>query len=141
VAVGIQSEKIAEGLDSDDGAGDGIVFGNRILEKDLQGFPGTAAEIGQQLSIVEEVTAEDLRDAEYEMPVRNLLEYIHAEPFPEFHHALLVARWAEMTPLARKCQEVLVAAVFAFHAGKPVAQITAIEIAIDHPERFYWKSS
>jgi len=25
-----------------------------------------------------------------------------------------------------------VAAVFAFHAGKPVAQIAAIEIAIDH---------
>ena len=38
-------------------------------------------------------------------------------PFPEFHHALLVARWAEMTPFAGKCQEVFVAAV---------------EITIDH---------
>ena len=43
VAVWIESEKIAEGLDSDDGAGDGIVFRNCILEKDLQGFPGAAA--------------------------------------------------------------------------------------------------
>jgi len=51
VAVGIESEKIAEGLDSDDGAGDGIVFGNRILEKDLQGFPVLAAEIGKKLPI------------------------------------------------------------------------------------------
>ena len=66
------------------------------------------------------------------MPVGNLLEYITAKPLPEFHHPLLMARWAEMTPLARKCQEVFVAAVFAFHAGKPVVQITAIEITIDH---------
>jgi hypothetical protein len=46
VAVWIESEKIAEGLDSDDCAGAGIVFRNRLLEKDLQGFPGAAAEIG-----------------------------------------------------------------------------------------------
>jgi len=63
----------------------------RILEKSFQGFPGAAAQIGQQLPIVEEVTAEDFGDAEDEMPVRYLLEDIHAEPFPEFHHAFLVA--------------------------------------------------
>ena len=61
MAVWIESEKIAESLDSDDGAGDGIVFGNRILEKNLQGFPGTAAQIGKKLPIVEKVTAEDLK--------------------------------------------------------------------------------
>jgi len=66
------------------------------------------------------------------MPMRNLLEDIHAEPLPKFHHALLMARWAEMTVLARKCQEVFVAAAFTFHAGKAIVQITAIEIAIDH---------
>jgi hypothetical protein len=32
---------------------------------------------------VEEVTAENLRDAEDKIPVGNLLEDIHAEPFPE----------------------------------------------------------
>jgi hypothetical protein len=47
MAVWIESEKIAEGLDSNDGAGDGNVFMNRILEKDLQGFPGRAAESGE----------------------------------------------------------------------------------------------
>jgi len=51
VAVRIESEKIAEGLDSDDGAGDGIVFGNRILKKYLQRVPGTAAQIGKKLPI------------------------------------------------------------------------------------------
>jgi len=39
VAVGIETEEVAEGLDSDDGAGNGIVLVNRILEKNLQGFP------------------------------------------------------------------------------------------------------
>jgi len=51
VAVRIESEKIAEGLDSDDGAGDGIVFGNRILKKYLQRVPGAAAQIGKKLPI------------------------------------------------------------------------------------------
>ena len=132
VAVGIESEEVAKGLDSDDGAGDGIVFRNRILEKNLQGFPGAAAQIGKKLPIVEKVTAEDFRDAEDEMPVRDLLEDIHAEPFPEFHHALLMAGGAKMPALARKCQQILVAAIFAFHAGKAVVQIAAIEITIDH---------
>jgi hypothetical protein len=91
VAVGIESEEIAEGLHGDDGAGDRIIFRNCILEKNLQGFPGTAAEIGQQLPVVEKVTAEDFGDAEYEMPVRDLFEDIHAEPFSEFHHAFLMA--------------------------------------------------
>ena len=91
VTVGIESEKIAEGLDSDDGAWDGIIFRNRILDKNLQGFPGAAAEISKKLPVIEEIPTEDLRDAEYEMTVRNLLEDIHAEPLPEFHHALLMA--------------------------------------------------
>jgi hypothetical protein len=43
-----------------------------------------------------------------------------------------MAGWAEMTPLAGECQEIFMAAVFAFHTGKAVVQITAIEITIDH---------
>ena len=52
-----------------------------MLEKDLQGFPGTAAQIGKKLSIIQEVTAENFRDAEDKMPVRDLLEDIHTKPF------------------------------------------------------------
>ena len=48
-------------------------------------------ENGLQLPIVQEVAAEDFRDAEDEMTVRNLLEDIHAQPLPEFHHAFLMA--------------------------------------------------
>jgi hypothetical protein len=131
VAVWIESEKIAEGLGSDDCAGDGIIFGNRLLEEDLQGFPGAAAQIGKKLPIVEKVSAEDFRDAEYEMSVRNLLEDIHEEPLPEFHYALLVTGGAKVPALAGKCQKIFMAAVFTVHAGKAVVEITAVEMAID----------
>jgi hypothetical protein len=103
-----------------------------MLEKHLQGFPGATAEIGKKLPVIQEVTTEDFRDTEYEMPVGNLLEDIHAQPLPEYSHALLMAGWAEMTPRARTCLEIFMAAVFTFHAGKAVVRIAAIEIARDH---------
>lgn len=57
---------------------------------------------------------------------RNLLEGIHAQPLPEFSHTLLIAGWAEMTTLAGAFQEVVMAAVFTFHADKPIVQITCL---------------
>ena len=66
------------------------------------------------------------------MPMGNLLEDIHADPFSELHHALLMAGWAKMTALAGKCQQIFVTAVFAFDASKAVVRIAAIEITIDH---------
>jgi hypothetical protein len=39
---------------------------------------------------------------------------------------------AKMTPFAGEGQKILMAAIFAFHTGKAVVQIAAIEIAIDH---------
>jgi hypothetical protein len=52
-------------------------------------------------------------------------------PYPKFHHTFLVAGGAEVTALAGKCQEVFVAAVFAFHTGKSVMQIAAIEVPVN----------
>jgi hypothetical protein len=44
--------------DNNDSAEDGIVFRDRLLEKDLQGFPGATAEISK-LPIIAKVTTED----------------------------------------------------------------------------------
>jgi hypothetical protein len=52
--------------------------------------------------------------------------------FPEFHNALLMAGGAEMAALARKCQQIFMAAVLAFDAGEAVVQIAAIGIPVDH---------
>ncbi|MDO9585021.1 MAG: hypothetical protein Q7I93_00890 [Syntrophales bacterium] len=66
------------------------------------------------------------------MPVRNLLDDIHAQPFPEFHHPLPMTGGAEVAPLAGKCQEIFVAIIFTLHAGKAVVQIAAVETTIDY---------
>jgi hypothetical protein len=60
------------------------------------------------------------------MPMGDLLEDIHAEPFAELHHSLLMAGWEEMAALAGEGQQVLVAAVFAFHAGKTVVRVATV---------------
>jgi hypothetical protein len=86
VSVRSESEEIAEGLHGNDGAGDGIRghlaarCPHHLLEKDLQGFSGRAAQIGKKLPVVQEISTQNLRDTEDEMPVRYLLEEIHAEP-------------------------------------------------------------
>ena len=129
---GLNSKEIAEGLHGDNSAGDGIIFRNRILDKTLQRFPGTAAEIGKKLPIIQKVTTQYFRDTKDKMPVRNLfrvpfrVEDVHAEPLPEFHYALLMAGWTKMPSFTRKCQQVFMAAIFAFHAGKTVLQIAPV---------------
>ena len=73
VAVRIEPEKIAEGLDGDDRGRNRIFFGNRIPDKDLQGFSGAAAEAYKKFSIIQKMTAKNLGNTEYEMPVGYLL--------------------------------------------------------------------
>ena len=57
VAVRVEAEEIAEGLDGDDCAGNGIFFVSDPLKKVFQRFPSTAAQIMQKLSIIEKVPA------------------------------------------------------------------------------------
>jgi len=51
MAVGIESEEIAKGLDGNDGAGDGVPFRYRLLKKELQGFPGAAAQVREKVPV------------------------------------------------------------------------------------------
>ena len=39
--------------------------------------------------------------------------------------------WAEVTPLAGEGQKILMAAVFAFHTGKAVVEIAAVQIPVN----------
>jgi hypothetical protein len=132
VAVRIESKEIAEGLNSDDCAGDGIIFRNRILDKTLQRLPGATAKGGKEFSIVKKIPPENLRNAENKMPMCNLFEDFHAQPLSEFHHTFLMAGWAKMAAFAGECQQVFMAAVFAFHTGKAAVQIATIQIAVNH---------
>lgn len=59
----------------------------------------------------------------------------HRILFPELHHPLLVAGEAKMPALAGESQKVLIAAIFAFHTGKAVVQISTVQVLIhDIPE-------
>lgn len=57
---------------------------------------------GEDSSIIEEVSPEDLWYAKNEMTVWYGLEHFLIQPFPKFHHSLLVAERAEVAALARE---------------------------------------
>jgi hypothetical protein len=63
------------------------------------------------------------------MPVGNLLEHVGTEPFPEFHHPLLMAGGAEMSALAGESQKICMVTIPALHPGKAVVQVTAFPVA------------
>ena len=62
--MGIEVQEIAEGLDRNDCPGSSLLFWREAKEKHLQGIPGTAAQIGEEFSIIKKVTPEDFGQAE-----------------------------------------------------------------------------
>jgi hypothetical protein len=65
------------------------------------------------------------------LAVGNLLEHLAAEPLAELHYALLVARGAKVTALARIGQQIFVTAILALHPREADMQIAALQVAID----------
>lgn len=91
MAVGIEPKEIVKGLDGDDGTGEGIPLRHRILRKSFRESQAQRAHVGKKIPVIEKIPPRDLRDTEDDMSVGNILEYVGAEPFPEFHHPLLMA--------------------------------------------------
>lgn len=52
-------------------------------------------------------------------------------PFPEFHHPLLMAGWAEMTALAGEGRKIFMAAIPGLYPGKAVVQVTAVQVPVN----------
>jgi hypothetical protein len=65
------------------------------------------------------------------MPVGNLLEHVGTEPFPEFHHPLLMAGRTEMTALAGEGQKIFMVAIPALDPGEAVMQVSAFQVAVN----------
>ncbi len=57
------------------------------------------------------------------MPVGNLLEHLGTEPFPEFHHPLLMAGGTEMRALVGEGQKIFKVTIPALHLGKAVLHV------------------
>jgi len=146
MAVGIESEEVAEGLDGDDGAGDGILLRQPPPEERASGIPRRSDSDRKEDSGSpirsrtgsEKVTAEDFRDAEDDMSVGNLPEHVGTEPFPEFHHPLLMAGGAEACPrenggdgACRRSQKIFMVAILALYPGKAVVQVATVQVAVN----------
>jgi len=57
LAVGVKVEEIAKRLDSDGRDEYWVLLGDRLLKKDLQGFPGPATQIEEKTAVIEKVPA------------------------------------------------------------------------------------
>ncbi len=94
------SKKITEGLYSDNRPGNSVLFRHGFLEDFFQGFPAATAEIGEQLSVIEEIAAQDFGYAEDEMAVRYGFEDFRTKPLAKFHYPFLMTGRTEMAALA-----------------------------------------
>jgi hypothetical protein len=68
------SKEIAKRMYCHNGPRNGPLFQYGFPEKFFQSFPAATAEIGEQLSVIEEIAAKDFGYAENKVPVRNCLE-------------------------------------------------------------------
>jgi hypothetical protein len=99
MAVRVEAQEIPKGLDGNDGTGDCIFLRDNNLEKRFQRLPCTSAQFGEETSVIEEASPEDLGYAENEMTVRYSLEHFFTKPFPEFHHPFLMTGGTEVAAL------------------------------------------
>ena len=102
MAVRVETQEIPKGLDGNDGAGDCILLRDNRLAKDFQRVPCTSAQFGEESSVIEQVSPEDLGYAKNEMTVRYSLEDFFTDPSPELRYPFLMKRWTEVPALTRK---------------------------------------
>jgi len=57
LAMGVKTEEITKRLDSDGRDGDWVLLGDRLLKRDLQGFPSPATQIEEKTADIEKVPA------------------------------------------------------------------------------------
>jgi hypothetical protein len=108
----------------------GIMVWEKTFRESLASrFSGT--QFGEESSIIEEVSPEELGYAKNEMTVRYGLEDFFTEPFPELHYPFLVRGGAEMATVTREGKKVFVSAALALHTGEAVMEDAAIQVAID----------
>jgi len=71
VAMGVEIQEIAEGLDCDDGPWISGFSGKTASERLLKTRPHAATQLGKESSVIEEVTPQDLWHAEGKVALRH----------------------------------------------------------------------
>jgi hypothetical protein len=86
------SKKTTGGLYGDNRPGNSVLFRHGFLEDFLQGFPAATTQLREQLSVIEEIPAQDFGYAEDEMAVRYGFEEFLTRPLAKFHYTLVNSR-------------------------------------------------
>ena len=76
-------------------------------------------------------TATGIRSKFFIDLVRNLIEDLRQKPLAVFNDTLLVTGRAKVAALARKRQEIFVAAMVASNPGEAASQVAAVQISIN----------
>ena len=77
--MGVESEEVAAGLDGDESAGDGILIRHSLPRKRFR-YSRRIDSDRKEFPAIEEVPAQDLRDAQDDMPVENFPGYVGFPP-------------------------------------------------------------
>ena len=128
--MGVPYAVIPEGLDRRDSTDLPFRQLKSWAKKPFQALVGAAAEISQQGTVVFEMEAQDFRDTEDILPVRNQIEDGLAQLLAELNPFFGVATGAEPTAAAAEGQQALMAAVGAAYPGETLEQVAALEIRL-----------
>ncbi len=112
-------------------SGDRAVAGNCGFQKGAHCVPRAFARLAEQGAVVHETNPEALGYAKYLVPAGDFFQTVGQQPFAVFDDALLAARGAKVAALARKRQEIFMAAIVASNTGEAASQVAAVQIAID----------
>ena len=123
---------ITKGLNGQYSANDSIIQSKDCPEKYAKAVGGTAAEPGEQFTVVKEKLTQDYRDRKDILAVGQGVENVFPKQFTELNHLFCVATWAEPAAPAGKGQQVFVMTVRAADPGETLLEIAAFEIGAHH---------
>ena len=89
---------VAEGLDGQSDAGNPKLFAKSDPEKPRETQCCTLAQLAEQFAIIEKIPANDFRDAEYILAMRDGKENIVMQMAAKLNHLLAMAGWAKPAP-------------------------------------------
>jgi len=89
---------IAEGLDGQGDTGNPQIFTKGDPKKACEAQCRTLAQLAEQFAIIEKIPANDFRDAEYILAMRDGKENIVMQMAAKLNHLLAMAGWAKPAP-------------------------------------------
>ena len=106
--------------------------GTADFKKTLMTFHAQVLGFSEQGAVVHEIDPEAFDYAEDPMPAGDFFQDVGQQPFAVFDDPLLVARGTKAAALARKRQEIFLAATVASDPGEAASQVAAVQVSINY---------